>query len=47
MAPIVACAPLFTLLLGAAVFREDTITRRIVIAVLVVVPSVALIGVRG
>ena len=47
VAPIVACAPLFTLLLGAAVFREDAITRRIVIAVLVVVPSVALIGVRG
>ena len=47
VAPIVACAPLFTLLLGAAVFREDAITRRIVIAVLVVVPSVALIGLRG
>ena len=47
VAPIVACAPLFTLLLGAAVFREDAITRRIVIAVLVVVPSVALIGVRS
>ena len=47
VAPIVACAPLFTLLLGAAVFRENAITRRVVIAVLVVVPSVALIGVRG
>ena len=47
VAPIVACTPLFTLLLGAAVFREDAITRRIVVAVLVVVPSVALIGVRG
>ena len=47
VAPIVACAPLFTLLLGAAVFREDAITRRVVIAVLIVVPSVALIGVRG
>ena len=47
VAPIVACAPLFTLLLGAAVFREDAITRRVVFAVLVVVPSVALIGVRG
>ena len=47
VAPIVACVPLFTLLLGAAVFREDAITRRVVIAVLVVVPSVALIGVRG
>ncbi len=47
VAPIVACAPLFTLLLGAAVFREDAITRRVVIAVLIAVPSVALIGVRG
>ena len=45
--PIVACAPLFTLLLGAAVFRENAITARVVIAVLIVVPSVALIGVRG
>ena len=47
VAPIVACAPLFTLLLGAAVFREDAITRRVVIAVLIVAPSVALIGIRG
>ena len=47
VAPIVACAPLFTLLLGAAVFREEAITRRVAIAVLIVVPSVALIGVRG
>ena len=44
---VIACAPLFTLLLGAAVFREEAITRRVVVAVLVVVPSVALIGVRG
>ena len=47
VAPIVACAPLFTLLLGAAVFREDAITRRVVFAVLIVAPSVALIGIRG
>ena len=47
VAPIVACAPLFTLLLGAVVFRENAITRRVVIAVLIVVPSVALIGIRG
>ena len=47
VAPIVACTPLFTLLLGTAVFREAAIDRRGVIAVLVVVPSVALIGVRG
>ena len=47
VAPVIACAPLFTLLLGAAVFRENAITRRVVVAVLIVVPSVALIGVRG
>ena len=47
VAPIVACSPLFTLLLGAVVFREDAITRRVVLAVLIVVPCVALIGIRG
>ena len=47
VAPVVTCAPLFTLLLGAVVFREEAITRRVVFAVLVVVPSVALIGIRG
>ena len=45
--PVIACAPLFTLLLGAAVFRETAITPRVAIAVLVVVPSVALIAARG
>ena len=44
---LIVVAPLFTLLLGAAVFRENAITRRVVIAVLIVVPSVALIGIRG
>ena len=47
VAPIVACSPLFTLLLGAVVFREDAITRRVAFAVLIVVPCVALIGIRG
>lgn len=47
VAPIIACVPLFTLLLGAAVFREKAISPRIVIAVLIVVPSVTLIGLRG
>ena len=47
VAPIVTCAPIFTLLLGVAIFREEAISRRVVIAVLVVVPSVALIGIRG
>ena len=47
VSPIVACSPLFTLLLGRHVFRETTLSRRVVIAVLLVVPSVALIGARG
>jgi len=47
VSPIVACAPLFTLLLGYAVFREEALTRRVVAGVLLVVPSVALIGARG
>ena len=45
--PIFACTPLFTLLLGYAVFREEALTRRVVAAVLVVVPSVALIALGG
>ncbi len=47
VAPILACAPLFTLLLGKALFREETLDRRVAIAVLIVVPSVALISARG
>ena len=47
VAPILACAPLFTLLLGRAVFHEERLDRRVAIAVLIVVPSVALISVRG
>lgn len=45
--PVIACTPLFTLLLGAAVFRETAITRRVALAVLVVMPSVALIAAQG
>ena len=47
VAPIFACTPLFTLLLGRAVFREETLDRRVAVAVLIVVPSVALIAARG
>ena len=47
VAPIFACTPLFSLLLGYAVFREDVLDRRAAAAVLVVVPSVALISARG
>ena len=47
VAPIFACTPLFTLLLGKVVFREETLDRRVAIAVLIVVPSVVLISMRG
>lgn len=44
VAPIVACAPLFTLLLGLSLFRERAVTGRVVLAVLLVVPGVVLIS---
>ena len=44
VAPIVACAPLFTLLLGISLFRERAITGRVVLAVLLVVPGVVLVS---
>jgi len=46
VSPIVACTPFFTLVLGIWVFREAQVDRRTVIAVLLVVPSVVLIGLR-
>lgn len=44
VAPIVACSPLFTLLLGVSLFRERAVTARVVLAVLLVVPGVVLIS---
>jgi uncharacterized membrane protein len=44
VAPIVACAPLFTLLLGVSFFQERAVTRRVLLAVLLVVPGVVLIS---
>ena len=44
VAPIVACAPLFTLLLGVSLFQERAVTGRVVLAVLLVVPGVVLIS---
>jgi len=46
VSPIVACTPFFTLLLGVWGFREAQIDSRSVVAVLLVVPSVILIGLR-
>ena len=46
VSPLIACTPFFTLLLGIWVFREVQIDRRTIIAVLLVVPSVMLIGLR-
>lgn len=47
VSPIVACSPLFSLLLGWLVFREKTIDRRVVLAIVLVVPSVVLIALKG
>ena len=44
VAPIVACTPLFALLLGISLFQERSITARVVLAVLLVVPGVALVS---
>lgn len=42
--PIVAASPVFTMLLSIYVFRRETLTPRIVLAVLMVVTSVGFIG---
>ena len=42
--PIVACSPIFTMLLSVLVFRREKLTPRILIAVFAVVPSVILIA---
>lgn len=47
VSPIVACSPLFSLLLGRLVFREQSISGRVVLAVALVVPSVALIALKS
>jgi len=44
VAPIVACSPLFTLLLGVSLFREQALSARVLLAVLLVVPGVVLIS---
>jgi DME family drug/metabolite transporter len=43
--PIVAASPIFSLLLSVFLFRREKITPKIVIAVLMVVPAVALIAI--
>ena len=42
--PIVAASPFFTLLLSVGIFRRELITKRIVLAVFIVIPAVALIA---
>ncbi|MHA1151703.1 MAG: EamA family transporter [Alphaproteobacteria bacterium] len=42
--PIVACSPVFTMLLSVLVFRRENLTPRTVLAVFAVVPSVILIA---
>lgn len=46
VSPLIACTPVFVLLLGWLVFRERELTARAAIAVALVVPSVTLIGFR-
>ena len=47
VAPIVACSPLFTLLLGLLVFDERIIGLRVAVAVLLIVPGVVLVTLRA
>jgi drug/metabolite transporter (DMT)-like permease len=47
VSPIVACSPIFTLMLGRLAFRERGIDRRVVLAVVLVVPSVVVIALTG
>lgn len=47
VSPIAACAPFFSLLLGWLAFRERAINRRVVLAVALVVPSVAIIAFKS
>ena len=42
--PIVAASPIFTLLLSIGIFRQEVITKRIVLAVFMVVPAGMLIA---
>ena len=42
--PIVAASPIFTLLLSIGIFRQEVITKRIILAVFLVVPAVILIA---
>lgn len=42
--PIVAASPFFTLLLSVGIFRHELITKRIVLAVFMVIPAVVLIA---
>jgi len=45
--PIVALSPIFTFLLGFLIFRRETFTFRIILAMLLVVPGVILIAIAG
>ncbi|MDX1431646.1 MAG: DMT family transporter [Gammaproteobacteria bacterium] len=47
VAPIVACSPLFTMLLGLLVFREHGIGIRVALAVMLIVPGVLLVTSRA
>ncbi len=44
--PVVACSPVFTMLLSFLFFRRERLSPRVVVAVFVVVPSVILIALK-
>ncbi len=45
--PIVACSPLFSLILGLWFFRREVINARVLLAIMLVVPGVMLIAARA
>ena len=47
VSPVISCQPLLSLALGYLVFRENVLTPRVALAVLVVVSGVVLIGIRS
>lgn len=47
VAPVASCSPVFTLLLSWLVFKRETLTLRLVLAVVLVVSGVVLVTLRG
>ncbi len=47
VAPIVACSPMFTMLLSLLVFKRETVTWRMALTIALVVSGVVLVAVKG